>query len=267
MKTYSLRLTWHFIRQYQNARLRRLLLWLQSLREFRTGNRRPTPLSLVARPSDMEWTFPDGGSRPLGSDRKFSVGFLKGKTFIDVTMETPQQYFSIYKSTTLSAEAKEYVEWVKKNFDLNLESKLISLKKNSTSQGCASASVCQHEKVHHKGSSARYRKSTCQACGEVWQEERDKCTNDPQTCQHRRTDHRGSNKVVRKTYCLECGEYIDSIAQEIAKELSTQPNLWISEAEQVLLDRVNEHDTISKEQIICAAEIMLADAHRLEEGE
>ena len=39
-----------------------------------------------------EWTFPDGGEAPEGSDRKFLTGTLKPHTFLDVTFDILDQY-------------------------------------------------------------------------------------------------------------------------------------------------------------------------------
>ena len=41
----------------------------------------------------------------------------------------------------------------------------------------------------------------------------------------------------------------------------------ISTEEQALIDRVGEHDTINREQAIRAAELMLDECQRLDEGE
>ena len=73
--------------------------------------------------------------------------------------------------------------------------------------------------------------------------------------------------MVRKTYCIDCGTYIDSIAQSIAKTIDKSSNPWISTEEQALLDRVGEHDSISKSHAVAAAELMLAECKKLEPGE
>ena len=129
-----------------------------------------------------------------------------------------------------------------------------------------SRSSCEHTNAHHKGSSTRYRKTTCKDCGVSWQEERDSPTEDPESCPHRRTDHRGSNKFVRKTFCTDCGTYIDSGEQGLAKTLQ-KGNPWISKEEQVLLDSVSSHEHISKEQAIAAAKLLVAECERLEAGD
>ena len=157
------------------------------------------------------------------------------------------------------------VQWVERYFTVDVEAKTIVVASASPSAN-ASGAACAHTKVHHKGSSARYVKTTCCACNESWSVERNPVTKNPETCQHFRTDHRGSNHRVRKTYCLDCGTYIDSVAQELAKSLSEETSS-VSAEEQALLDRVGEHDTISKAQIVRAAEVMLAESRQLEDGD
>ena len=93
---------------------------------------------------------------------------------------------------------------------------------------------------------------------------------DSAQCQHRRTDHRGSNKQVRKTYCLDCGTYIDSVAQGVVKSISEDPDLtqvWVSTEERAMLDRVGEHDTIRRDEIVAAAQMMLVEARQLDGGD
>ena len=63
---------------------------------------RAAKLSETAATSSMDWTFPDGQEPPEGSSRKFLSGSLKNKTFLDVTMEHPEQYFATYKTNSVS---------------------------------------------------------------------------------------------------------------------------------------------------------------------
>lgn len=159
---------------------------------------RPKPIAQV----EAGWTFPPGQDTPAGGDRKFAYGTLKGKTFIDVTLEHPEQYFANYRSKTLSNEAKEYIAWVDKSFEVDKDAKQINEKgilPTANATAPSSSTSCKHANVHHKGSSVRYRKTTCKDCGETWQEEREGPTEEPESCAHRHTDHRGSNKFVRKT--------------------------------------------------------------------
>jgi hypothetical protein len=231
----------------------------------------PRPVTVkkasVASSGSMEWQFEDGNEPPRGSDRKFTAGTLKNKTFINVTLEHPEQYFSTYKSKTLTAEAKDYIKWVQDNFDVDAEGKQVKIKDcGPILRVSGGTAMCSHSKTHNKGSSARYIQTTCCGCGEVWKEERNPPTKSPEECTHCRTDHRGSNKQVRKTWCIDCGTYIDSVAQSLAKSLKDE-NPWITIEEQALLNRVAEHDTINKEQIIRAANLMLAEAQKLEDGD
>ena len=133
------------------------------------------------------------------------------------------------------------------------------------SKAASSSGPCEHKEVHHKGSSARYIRSTCKHCGLVWQEERAAPTKDPETCEHLQVDHRGSTKDVLRTYCKDCGTYIDVVSQELAKEMKAQQH-EVTPEEQALFDRVVNHSSISKEQVVKAAEIMLAEARRLDAG-
>ena len=228
---------------------------------------RPIPVTKMVSKEPMEWTFADGGGPPEGGNRKFETGVLKGRTFLDITLEHPEQYFSTRHSKTLSGVAKEYIAWVNEHFDRDPTDKMLVVKSSKSASKVdysRASSSCSHAKVHHKGSSARYIRTTCTGCGEIWQEERNPPTTDPQVCSHARTDHRGSTKQVRKTFCIDCGTYIDSVAQSLAKDISSQP---ISIEEQGMLDRIGEHDTISREQIISAAELMLDESRRLEGGD
>jgi hypothetical protein len=229
---------------------------------------RPKPTAQT----ESGWTFPPGQGTPAGGDRKFAYGALKGKTFIDVTLEHPEQYFAICKSKTPSNEAKEYIAWVDKSFEVDKNAKQINERgilptANATAPSTRlDAASCKHANVHHKGSSVRYRRFTCKDCGEVWQEEKDVPTEESETCAHRHTDHRGSNKFVRKTFCKDCGTYIDSVVQGLAKSLQAD-NPGVSKAEQVLLDSVSDHEHLTREQAIIAAKQMIVECEQLELGE
>jgi hypothetical protein len=203
--------------------------------------------------TDMQWTFPEDQIPPEGGDRKFTTGSLRGKTFLDLTLEHPEQYFTTRKSKTLPTEAADYVKWVERYFvadEAALQLRLPGVR----APGAAAGSDCAHKDVHHKGSSARYIKTTCKTCNETWREERDPATKAPGQCQHLRTDHRGSNKHVWKTFCIDCGTHIESVAQSLAVK---DDGPTVTAEEQALLDRVKEHDTITKEQIVRAAQVML----------
>ena len=58
-----------------------------------SGSRRPLTVD-----GEMDWTLPDAETVPTGGERKFQVTpSLRGKTFIDVTFQHPQQYIAYKK--------------------------------------------------------------------------------------------------------------------------------------------------------------------------
>ena len=91
-------------------------------------------LSKISEAVAMEWTFPDGQVPPEGCDRKFTTGSLKNKTYLDVTLEHPEHYFSHRKSKTLdgnylaSIEAREYLAWVETYFQIDSDTKQLTPK-------------------------------------------------------------------------------------------------------------------------------------------
>ena len=206
----------------------------------------------------MQWTLEQ--EPPPGSDSKFKTGALKGRTYLDTTLEHPEQFYIMMKQSdsSRSAETKDYVEWVRRYFTLNTATKTIHLK---AADDKSKGSKCEHLRTTKKGSSARFIRTTCMDCGEVWQEERDVPTMDPKVCRHARTDHRGSNKQVRRTYCLDCGTYIEEVSQLIAK--TQKDDSTITAAERDLLDRFNIDEYISKQGIMQAAELMYHEAQQL----
>ena len=64
---------------------------------------RPKPVAKAEQPP-AGWIFPSGQATLAGDGRKFAYGILKGKTFIDVTLEHPEQYFTNCRSKTFSNE-------------------------------------------------------------------------------------------------------------------------------------------------------------------
>ena len=156
---------------------------------------------------------------------------VERQTFLDVTMEHPEQYLSTRRSKKLSKGAEAYIKWVEKNFDIDPDTKhskpantqhVSARPRRGDGAGLPSLEMCPYKEVHHKGSSARYLRTTCYDCLEMWQVERNPVTQTAEECLHRRTDHRGSNKQVRTTYCPDCGSYIDSVAQEVARSLKAE---------------------------------------------
>jgi len=102
------------------------------------------------------------------------------------------------------------------NYDVNESTKIVVPKAGVQQHP---AGNCRHVNVHHKGSSARYRRTMCKDCKEMWQEERETGTEDPEQCRHLHTDHRGSTKLIRRTFCKDCSTYIDAISKELDNEL------------------------------------------------
>ena len=113
----------------------------------------------------MPWVFEDGSPPPEGGDTKFTQGALKNRTYLDVTIEHPQQYFAVEKSKTMPQEQAAYVAWVKRHFTQEGKS-LMPKRENPCPE--TNRTTCRHENVHHKGSSTQNVKSTCKDCGEVW---------------------------------------------------------------------------------------------------
>jgi hypothetical protein len=58
-----------------------------------------------------DWVFINEEGLPLsvpeGGDRKFTVGMLKGRTFLEITLQDKLQYFSIRGAKELSTEQRE----------------------------------------------------------------------------------------------------------------------------------------------------------------
>ena len=121
----------------------------------------------------------------------------------------PAHVFSVDKGKPVPKALSEYVDWVKRHFDIDDKGKKLTQRAAAGVQNTGSSStpgVCDHGKVHHRGSSARFIRTTCCKCGELLSNvERSPATVNPREYQHRRTDHRGSNKYVRNTFCLDCG--------------------------------------------------------------
>ena len=80
---------------------------------------------MAARPP-MELTFPQGEGPPEGSDRKFTAGALKSRTFLNVTVDHPEQCSSTRKSKTLSSKAREQIQWVDKQVTIDPENKQLT---------------------------------------------------------------------------------------------------------------------------------------------
>ena len=125
-------------------------------------------------PRTMEWIFPEPMTMCPGGDQVFTAGSLKGKTFIDVTLKHPQQFLACKKFKSLIVEMRSYVNWAENYYDIDSDTKEVKLKGSPAHRqsldGCTGD--CEHRDVHHKGSSAKYQRSTCKACGHVWKVEK-----------------------------------------------------------------------------------------------
>ena len=70
---------------------------------------KPMPVTHMTARESVDWTLPEGEEPPEGHARKFPAGALKSRTFLDVILQHPEQYFSTRKSKSLSIDAREYL--------------------------------------------------------------------------------------------------------------------------------------------------------------
>ena len=211
--------------------------------------------------SRMEWTFPEGEQPPSGGDRKFPSGTLKGKTYLNVTLENPEHFFSVNDGKKNPKYLTEYVDWVRQHYDIDDQAKKLTRRVAQSSSAAASAQpppvACGHARTHRKGSSARFIRISCCDYGELLSNtERNVPTESVFSCTHKRTDHRGSNKYVLKTFCLDCGTHIEEVPRSLVA-----PEEGLSPEEQILVDSINEHDTMSQTQVKAAAQLMAVESH------
>ena len=97
----------------------------------------PKPLKKVVKrtsfdtieeePAPMEWEFLKEED-PDGSDVVFTEGKLKNKTFLEVTMKTPEQYLACKKAKSLIVEMRTYVNWVERHFAISVDKEEIRRK-------------------------------------------------------------------------------------------------------------------------------------------
>ena len=80
---------------------------------------------------------------------------LKGKDYISVTLEHPEQYFTCRKSKSIPEEMKEYVKWVTDHFDIDEPGKQIHLKKAVPSQASRPDSASYSHSNTHKREAVR----------------------------------------------------------------------------------------------------------------
>ena len=110
--------------------------------------------------STMDWTFADGEQPPLeGGNKKFPSGTLKGKTWLNVTLDEPEHFFSVQGREKNPKYLIEYVAWVKQHYDVDTSNKRLTRRVAQGSTSTASVPppvACSHAKTTRKGSSARY---------------------------------------------------------------------------------------------------------------
>ena len=122
---------------------------------------RPTPVTASAATSSSEWTVVDEAGLPLsvpeGGDRKFTLGLLRGRTFLDVTLKDKLQYFSIRGSKKLNPQQIEYAQWVEDHFTAHKDRSAnggaidvwLTLKPAMPRQEGYIKMACAHPDVHH----------------------------------------------------------------------------------------------------------------------
>ena len=201
---------------------------------------------------------------------KFNTGTFRCKFFLYVVREFLQHYFQIArtKQKVIPKENAEFKEWVEQHFEIDgntLRRKIPSVVVPTTDS--MTDQFCPHANVHHKGSSARFKRFTCKDCGTSWNQEREvpQNLNDPEMCPHINTDHRGSNAHVRRTFCKDCGTHIDAVPQSAHKQQKEwQDSLPEPTAEeQAMLMRVMDHRRIAKPELELAINLFTARVHTL----
>ena len=234
-----------------------------------SSSRAPTIQSIASDAATghaEDWTDVDAPSR----NPKFSTGTFRGKSFLDVVREFPNHYFQAARTKgNLPKENAEFKEWVEQHFTIdgkNLRRKTVAV----PAQGSTlDPNVCPHRNVHHRGSSARYKRHTCKDCGHSWNQEREipQNLNDPEMCPHLNTNHRGSNAYFRKTFCKDCGTYVDVVPQKAYKQQKEWKDSLPEPTaeEQAMLMRVMDHRRISKQELELAINLFTAKVHALED--
>ena len=105
-----------------------------------------------------EWTITDAETPIAGARTTFADGKFKGMTYAELTAKHPQNYVALRKSKSLPISQRAYVNWVDMNYDVNESTKVVVPKAGVQQHP---AGNCRHVNVHHQGSSARYRRTTC----------------------------------------------------------------------------------------------------------
>ena len=120
--------------------------------------------------STMDWTFAEGEQPPLNGNKKFPTGALKGKTWLNVTLDEPEHFFSVQGREKNPKYLVDYITWVKQYYDVDIVNKRLT---RSVAQGSTAATsvpppvACSHAKTTKKGSSARYVRISCADCGAI----------------------------------------------------------------------------------------------------
>ena len=66
----------------------------------------------------MEWSFPEDRQVPEGGERRLLTGALKSYTFIDLTLDIPEQYPACQKTKKAPPEMQDYVIRLSKHFEI-----------------------------------------------------------------------------------------------------------------------------------------------------
>ena len=121
--------------------------------------------------STMDWTFADGEQPPLmGGNKKFPSGTLEGKTWLNVTLDEPEHFFSVHEREKNPKYLIDYVAWVKQHYEVDTPNKRLTRRVAQGSTSAASVPppvACSHTKKTRKGSSARYIRISCVDCGAI----------------------------------------------------------------------------------------------------
>ena len=157
---------------------------------------------------------------------------------------------------------RNYVVCVDRHFVVNeLTKEFTHRQPVDSSSSSIATQVCSHDKTHHKGSSARYIRTTCVECGQSWNEERNKKdADDPELCLHTNVDHRGSTKHIHRAFCIECKTCIDEFSQEMHK---SDVREILSPEEESLAKRMHNCNTITIPKIMKAIEFMVQEVRKM----
>ena len=115
---------------------------------------------------------------------------IEGQDFPGRYLGTSRTFLLCPPRQGLPKTLVDYLVWIRKYFDVDVKSKTLKEFVSGRRQS-SSSTTCDHSKVHHKGSSARFIRITCDDHNElIFNVERNPPTTDPDLCAHLRTDHR-----------------------------------------------------------------------------